>query len=197
MYTFFTASDFLPTKWSTADEKAQFGNTLLHFMLTGFLAGRFTEKLYTRLSMCYGHIAHFDRQGFSETWFDSPESIASFVNHLMQWPCHGDAGYTFSDVERAIQREAARLNLVAKVNEAAARSTQQRELALLDTLENKYRRDSVIPMPNPATQRTRRTRRATSAHRVSTARSPHGPSPLSLPRSIPHGIRRQEVGYPS
>jgi hypothetical protein len=101
--------------------------------------------------MCYGHIAHFDRQGFSETWFDSPESIASFVNHLMQWPCHGDAGYTFSDVERAIQREAARLNLVAKVNEAAARSTQQRELALLSTLENKYRRDSVIPMPNSAT----------------------------------------------
>ena len=95
MYTFFTASDFLPTKWSTADEKAQFGNTLLYFMLTGFLAGRFTEKLYTRLSMCYGHIAHFDRQGFSETWFDSPESIASFVNHLMQWPCHGDAGYPF------------------------------------------------------------------------------------------------------
>jgi len=46
MYTFFTASDFLPTKWSSADEKAAFGNTLLHFMLTGFLAGRFTEKLY-------------------------------------------------------------------------------------------------------------------------------------------------------
>jgi hypothetical protein len=59
MYTFFTASDFLPTKWSTADEKADFGNSLLHFILTGFLAGRFTEKLYTRLSMCFGHIAHY------------------------------------------------------------------------------------------------------------------------------------------
>ena len=151
MHAFFDSSEFTPTKWNTAEDKADFANKLLNFMLTGFLAGRFTEKLYTRLSMCYGHIAHFDRQGFSETWFDSPESIASFVNHLMQWPCHGDAGYTFSDVERAIQREAARLNLVAKVNEAAARSTQQRELALLSTLENKYRRDSVIPMPNSAT----------------------------------------------
>jgi len=59
MHTFFTASDFLPTKWSTADEKAVFGNNLLHFMLTGFLAERFTEKLYTRLSMCFGHIAHY------------------------------------------------------------------------------------------------------------------------------------------
>jgi len=151
MYTFFTASDFLPTKWNTADDKAVFGNTLLHFILTGFLAGRFTEKLYTRLSMCFGFIACFDRHGFAETWFDSPESIASFVNHLMQWPCHGDPGYTFSDVERAVQREATRLNLVAKVKEAAASSIQQRELALLDELENKYRRDTVIPMPNPET----------------------------------------------
>ena len=150
MHTFFTATDFLPTKWSTADEKVIFGNSLLLFMLTGFLAERFTEKLYTRLSMCFGHIAHVDRQGFAETWFDSPESIAAFVNHLMQWPCHGDPGYTFSDVERAIQREATRLNLVAKVNEAAVSSIQQRELALLDALESKYRRDTVIPMPHPA-----------------------------------------------
>jgi hypothetical protein len=149
LHTFFIASDFQPTKWSTADEKADFGNTLLHFLLTGFLASRFTEKLYTRLSMCFGYIACFDRNGFAETWFDSPESIASFVNHLMQWPCHGDPGYTFSDVERAVQREVARFNLVARVNEAAASSIQLRELALLDALENKYRRDTVIPMPPP------------------------------------------------
>jgi hypothetical protein len=69
----------------------------------------------------------------------------------MQWPCYGDPGYTFSDVERAIQREVARLNLVAKVKEAAVSSIRQRELSLLATLENKYRRDTVIPMPHPAT----------------------------------------------
>jgi hypothetical protein len=38
MYTFFTASDFLPTKWSTADEKAQFGNTLLEMPRSAFRA---------------------------------------------------------------------------------------------------------------------------------------------------------------
>jgi len=59
MHMFFTVSDFVPTKWSTAEEKAAFGNNLLHFMMTGFLADRFTEKLYTRLSMCFGHIAHY------------------------------------------------------------------------------------------------------------------------------------------
>jgi hypothetical protein len=147
VHTFFTATDFVPTKWSTAEEKASFGNNLLHFMMAGFVVERFTEKLYTRLSMCFGHIAHYDRHGFADTWFDSPESIAAFVNHLMQWPCHGDPGYTFSDVEQAVQREVAKLNLVATVNEAAASSIRARELALLDALESKYRRDTVIPMP--------------------------------------------------
>jgi hypothetical protein len=151
MHTFLNASDFVPTKWSTAEEKAAFGNNLLQFMMTGFWAGRFTEKLYTRLSMCFGYIACFDRNGFAETWFDSPESIAAFVNHLMQWPCHGDPSYTFSDVEQAVQREVEKLNLVAMVTEAAASSIQARELALLDALENKYRRDTVIPMPQPET----------------------------------------------
>jgi hypothetical protein len=149
MHSFFNASDFVPTKWSTAEEKAAFGNSLLHFMLTGFQSARFTEKLYTRLSMCFGHVAHFDRAGFYDTWFNSAESIASFVNHLMQWPCHGDPGYTFSDVERAIQREATRLNLVATVNETAASSIRKRELALLAELESKYRHGAVVPMAQP------------------------------------------------
>jgi len=105
MHAFFNPSEFVATKWGTSEEKADFGNKLLEFMLGGFLAGRFTEKLYRRLSNCFGNIAHFDRGGFSETWFDSAESIAAFVNQLMQWPCFGDPAYTFSDVEQAIQRE--------------------------------------------------------------------------------------------
>jgi hypothetical protein len=147
MHAFFDHSEFTPTKWYTAEEKADFGNKLLHFMLTGFLVGRFTEKLYTRLSMCFGHIAHLDRNGFAETWFESPGSIAAFIDQLVQWPCWGDPEYTFSDVERAIQREIVRLNLVATVKEAAAADTLQRELALLDALEKKHRPGIVIQMP--------------------------------------------------
>lgn len=70
----------------------------------------------------------------------------------MQWPCQGDPGYTFSDVEQAVQREVAKLNLVPSVNEAASASIQARELALLDALESKYRRDIVITMPQLSTQ---------------------------------------------
>jgi hypothetical protein len=35
LQTFFTASNFPPTLWSTADEKAVFGNTLRGLLLTG------------------------------------------------------------------------------------------------------------------------------------------------------------------
>jgi hypothetical protein len=38
MYTFFTASEFVPTKWSTADEKAIFGNNLLEMPNAAFRA---------------------------------------------------------------------------------------------------------------------------------------------------------------
>jgi hypothetical protein len=59
MQVFCDSSEFTPTKWNTAEDKADFANKLLNFMLTGFLAGRFTEKLYSRLSMCFGHISHY------------------------------------------------------------------------------------------------------------------------------------------
>jgi hypothetical protein len=38
MHMFFTASDFVPTKWSTAEEKAAFGNGLLEMPRSAFRA---------------------------------------------------------------------------------------------------------------------------------------------------------------
>ncbi len=60
----FLASDFVATKFSTAADKAHFGNLLLHFIDSGWKQTIFTEKFYSRLSMCFGHIAHRDRSGF-------------------------------------------------------------------------------------------------------------------------------------
>ena len=184
MHTFFTASDFLPTKWSTADEKAAFGNNLLHFMLTGFLAGRFTEKLYTRLSMCFGYIASSIAMALPKRGLTAPRALPSFVNHLMQWPCHGDPGYTFSDVERAIQREAARLNLVAKVNEAAASSIQRASSPCWT-----HSKTSTAETPSSRCPIRRHQRNAKNP--LSSFRSlrkpppPHGLSPLSHPGAFP------------
>lgn len=55
----FLASEFTPTQWSTTEDKAQFGNTLLHFIESGWKETLFTKKLYNRLMNTFGHIAHY------------------------------------------------------------------------------------------------------------------------------------------
>jgi hypothetical protein len=69
----FLSSDFVSTPFSTAADKANFGNALLHFMESEWKRELFTKSLYNRLSMCFGHIAHYDRPTFYDTWFTSEE----------------------------------------------------------------------------------------------------------------------------
>ena len=55
----FSPSEFVPTEFSTAAEKADFGNTLLHCLEVDCERSLFTKKFYNRLSMTFGHIAHY------------------------------------------------------------------------------------------------------------------------------------------
>jgi len=55
----FLPSDFTATKFSTAADKAEFGNTLLRFIDSEWASALFTKSFYNRLSMCFGHIAHY------------------------------------------------------------------------------------------------------------------------------------------
>jgi len=55
----FDASQFVPTQWSTAADKAAFGNTYLHFIESEWKRSLFTKSFYQRLSNCFGHIAHY------------------------------------------------------------------------------------------------------------------------------------------
>ena len=55
----FLPSDFTATKFSTATDKAEFGNTLLRFIESEWASALFTKSFYNRLSMCFGHIAHY------------------------------------------------------------------------------------------------------------------------------------------
>jgi hypothetical protein len=55
----FLPSDFTATKFSTAADKAEFGNTLLLFIESEWTPALFTRSFYNRLSMCFAHIAHY------------------------------------------------------------------------------------------------------------------------------------------
>ena len=54
----FTDADFTATKWDSASEKAAFANALCRFMSDDFRESLFTQKLYRRLALSFGHIAH-------------------------------------------------------------------------------------------------------------------------------------------
>lgn len=135
----FLLSDFTATKFSTAADKAEFGNTLLRFIESEWASALFTKSCYNRLSMCFGHIAHYNRAQFYEEWFSSLADQVRFLKHTLRFPCYGDPEYTFSDVERAIQREIVNRNYLARYELRLAEEQQATDLALLRQLECKYR----------------------------------------------------------
>ena len=102
----FTAEQFQATQWRTKEDKAKFGNDLVRFIEAGCRLTMFNKPLYTALSFCYGHIAHFNRYGFYERWFSSPEAKQEWIEHVKGWTIYGDPTWTLSDVERAVQRYA-------------------------------------------------------------------------------------------
>jgi len=135
----FLPSEFQPTKFSTAQDKADFGNTLLHFIESEWACTAFTKSFYNGLSMCFSHIAHYDAAGFYETWFASDADRLRFLRHTLAWPCWGDPEYTFCDVERAIQQEIRKHNYLARYELRAAEVVRSSEMETLRRLEAKYR----------------------------------------------------------
>jgi hypothetical protein len=134
----FLPSEFTPTKFSTAADKANFGNMLLHFIESNWTMTLFTKDFYHRLSMCFGHIAHYDRATFYETWFTTDADRLRFLQQTLHWPCWGDPEYTFCDVERAIQQEVRKRNYLARYELLTAEEVRSSEMETFRRLEVKY-----------------------------------------------------------
>jgi len=52
----FIDAEFTATKWDRAAEKAAFANALCCFIGADFKESLFTQKLYRRLALTFGHI---------------------------------------------------------------------------------------------------------------------------------------------
>jgi hypothetical protein len=64
----FTADRFTPTQWETAEEKVTFAHQFIRFVESDFARREITEALYGRLSLSFGHIAHYDQEAFYDTF---------------------------------------------------------------------------------------------------------------------------------
>ncbi len=138
----FTAAQFTPTEYDTAETKAKFANALLNFIDKGCPANLWTKVLYNRLSLCFGHIAHYNQYGFFDVWFSTPQARAEFIKHLLAYGCFGSPEYTYSDVERALQAKVLERGFLRTFAMQATQDTEQRERAILATLKAKYERST-------------------------------------------------------
>jgi hypothetical protein len=134
----FEAAPFKPTKFYTAEDKAAFANTLCRFMASGFDQKLFTEKLYRRLAMSFGHIAHYNRFGFIAEFFENRRGQVAFLEQMVGWvPC-GDPAYTFFDVERAVQGRLRACKLLDAYRALRTAEIEGAERELLRRLQTKY-----------------------------------------------------------
>lgn len=103
--TLFKAEQFTPTKWNTAEDKAKFANHLVRFVQSGFKKTMFPEWFYTRLSLTFGHIAHYNQWTFYNHFFECGDEMKQqFLSTLKTGGGYGDPEYTYSDVERLIHK---------------------------------------------------------------------------------------------
>ena len=157
------ASAFTATEWSTSDDKAKWGNAFLAFCAEGFPNSRFTRSFYTRLSMCFGHIAHYDFDGFWSYFFSTTAGRIEFLEQTLEYGCYGSPAFTFCDVEKVLKRRVAESGLLAAYRTARAAEIRTAEMATLQRLQAKYAplvsapvptseapALSVLPLPVPA-----------------------------------------------
>src|SRR6516164_8049627 len=134
----FTAAQFMPTQWASAEDKAKFANTLMKFIAAEFPLQSFTRSLYHRLSNTFGHIAHTNLDGFYGVFFERDADKVAFLEQTLSWPHFGDPTFTFSDVERAVKRRLRAANVIDAFRMREAEATRRRELATLARLQEKY-----------------------------------------------------------
>ena len=138
MTTDFTANQFTATKWEGADKKAAFAHQFIKFVEKSFAKSHFPNWFYTRLSMTFGHIAHYNRAGFFEEFFTTTEGKVRFLRMALAHPCYGDPAWTYSDVERALQKWLLEHGFLGEYENRLAQEQEAGERAVLARLQAKY-----------------------------------------------------------
>ena len=144
MKTWFTAVQFTPTQWDTAEGKAKFATHFMRFLESEFKQTLFQKWFYRKLSNTFGHIAHFDIHGFWSEFFETTRDKVKFLKQTIQpWTGFaGDPAYTYSDVERAIAEQVQASGYLAQWETRLEGEVESAERSQLAHLKSKYEKPS-------------------------------------------------------
>ena len=148
----FARCHFTPTRWDTAQDKRWFAQQFMRFVQGDFLVKYFTERFYRRLSNTFGHIAHYNRDGFWSTFFTTTVDKLRFLEQTLEHPCWGDPAWTYSDVERALQAWLQADGTLARYRRKLAEETESTERTELLRLQKKYGREQLHHVSQGETQ---------------------------------------------
>jgi hypothetical protein len=116
----FNASQFGATNFTTAEAKAGAANALASFVECGFEERRFTKAVYNALYLhLFGHIAHYNRNGFYGEWFSTVEDRIRWCQRVLDWVPYGEPEHTWVDVERAFKKWLKNRNIPIQLRERA------------------------------------------------------------------------------
>ena len=130
----FEASQFTPTQFSTAADKAKFANHFVRFVESGFKITLFPKWFYTRLSNTFGHIAHYNQGGFFDAQCSTARAQHSFLRQCASYPCYGQPEHTYCDVEKVLAkwiRDSGRIETTATAIRLGQEAAERNELSRL------------------------------------------------------------------
>jgi hypothetical protein len=130
------AGSLIATKWCTTEEKAKFGNHLLRFIAEDHPPNLWTNIFYNRLSMTFSNIAHTNKLGFWEAFFENTADYVQFLQNIARRPCWGQPAYTYSDVEQIIRARVKKSGIIEWQERLLAAEGKYKDLAELARLKS-------------------------------------------------------------
>ena len=130
--------NYTPTHFNTAEDKEWFVKHFIRFAEKGFPQHLFTKKFYRKLINTFGHIAHYDINGFWETFFTNTPDKVDFLEQTMNFPCYGNPAYTYCDAEKEIQRQLAEKHILESLKGVEMQELHNAEYNEYQRLKKKF-----------------------------------------------------------
>ena len=129
---------YTATKFSTVEDKEKFVHQFKKFIESDFAKSKFPKWFYNRLSMTFGHIAHYNQAGFFETFFTNTRDKVRFLQSTLETGCYGSPEHTFCDCEHDIHVWLKEQGTLEKYQALLTAQVENYERAELTRLQEKY-----------------------------------------------------------
>jgi len=143
----FCAEQFTATQWDSARDKATWANAMAAWVARGFPVNGWRRGLYDPLHVhLYGHIAHYNQQGFYAEWFGDVHCQLRWLQFAASGGAFvggvGDPAFTWSDVELAWSTWVRESGLIDHYRQLCSLDIETQERTLLAQLQRKYASES-------------------------------------------------------